>query len=135
MLGIESPLELFKGECQGLFVKSRARLCPVHLGEVLRDLVGAFDDLFALVFPGRVNLRQQFHHAGTAESAILGKIGAGEKRFPIWREHHGHRPSAAAGDRLRYVHVDLVDIRPFFPVHLYRNEESVHHLRDFRIFE
>ena len=46
------------------------------------------------------------------------EVGAGEEGLLGRGEEHRHRPAAAAGEHLHGIHVNVVDIRTFFPVNL-----------------
>ena len=69
-------------------------------------------------------------------AAILGRIvGAAEERAPVRREEHRQRPTAAPGDHLHRVHVDLVEVGPLFAINLYRDEIFVDQFRDRFVLE
>ena len=52
------------------------------------------------------------------------EVRAGEERLAVRRQERRHRPAAAAGHRLRRVHVDRVQVRPLLAVHLDRRRSA-----------
>ena len=66
-----------------------------------------------------------------AVTRLVGKIGAAEERFlVVVRQEHRERPAAAAlREHLVRELVDLVDVGPFFAIHLDVHEQLVHELR------
>ena len=59
---------------------------------------------------------------------LLGIIGAAPEGFTLWSEEHGQRPSTLLTEGMEGLHVNLVDIRTFFPIDLDIDKEAVHHL-------
>ena len=55
-----------------------------------------------------------------------GVVGAAVERQALGREKARHRPAAVTRQRLRGIHVDRIDVRPFFAVDLDADEVRVH---------
>src|SRR5439155_1973141 len=63
------------------------------------------------------------------------KVRAAVERHAIGRQEHGHRPTSVPRHRLHGFHVNLVDVRPLFAVHLHADEVTVHDRRDVGVLE
>ena len=63
------------------------------------------------------------------------KIGAPIKRFSFRCQKYIQWPSAITGNGLNGIHIDLVQVRPFFPVDFNINKMPVHDGGCFRIFK
>ena len=85
--------------------------------------------------PGFGDGRQQAREAWQAVPVDRREVGAGIEGFALRRQEDGHRPPALAGHRLHGVHVDRVDVRPLFAIHLDAHEAVVHELRGRRVLE
>ena len=85
-----------------------------------------------------VGLRRAAQDGGEGRLAVagkLGKVGAAPEWLAARRKEHGERPAAALAECLQGAHVDVVDVRSLLAVDLDRNEQRVHHLGCFRVFE
>ena len=78
------------------------------------------------------------HDIGKTRPAVtrLGwKIGAAPERFSRGRQEHGQGPAALLSHQTQRRHIDRVNVRAFFPVHLDIDEQLVHQVSDGGIFE
>ena len=94
----------------------RIRLFP----QLLHHRRAGFHDPLPLLPP---RFRDPLQHQRKARASVViirRKISSAEKRLQLRRQPHRHRPSAAARRRLHKGHVDPIDIRPLFPIHLDR---------------
>ena len=68
------------------------------------------------------------HHGegGLAAAGVRGEVGAAEERLTVGGHEHRHRPAAVTRHGLGRLHVDGVDVRAFFAVHLDVDEPAVH---------
>ena len=80
--------------------------------------------LCAPVCPGLADPVEYLPEGRHPVAGRIGEVGAGIEGLPAWGEEHRHRPTARARHRLDGVHVDRVDVRPLFAVHLDRDEPS-----------
>jgi len=88
--------------------------------EAGRHLVALGLEFVAACLEGRGNLLDQLHEP------VMGEVGAAVERLEVGRQENRHGPAAAAGHQLHRVHVDGVQIGPFFAVDLDRYEVLVH---------
>ena len=70
-----------------------------------------------------------------AEAIARWEIRAGKEWRRVRQQEGGHRPAARAGHGLDRAHVDLVQVRPLFPVDLDGDEVSVDQRGDLGVFE
>ena len=66
---------------------------------------------------------------------MFGEIGAGKERLLVRRHDDGQGPAAGTGHGLADCHVDSINVRSFFPVHLDGDKVSIHQLRHLAVFE
>ena len=90
----------------------------------------------AVALPEIRDAREQGLEPGTAVAVHGWKVRAREEGLLLRGEEDGHRPAALAvvhgqGGR----HVDVVEIRPLFAVHLHGHEVLVHEPRDLLVLE
>ena len=116
----------------GALARSRGRGEALETFEQPRSLLGDLPTLLAPRFRHGVEQRDE-----SRASAAIGRriIRAAEKRFQLGRQPRAQRPATAAGDGLHERHVDVVDVGPFFAVHLDGDEMRVEHGGDLRVFE
>ena len=82
------------------------------------------------------NLLQEGRKPRSAPAILRGEICAGKEWFLIRSEKYRHRPTALiAIERQGGLHVNLVKIRPFFPIDLDADEMLIHQLGDGFIFK
>jgi len=93
------------------------------------------EQLLAPVLPCLRDRHEELGEAGHVVARDGREVGAAVKGLALRGEKHGHRPSAAAGQRLHGLHVDRVDIGPFLAIDLDIDEQLVHERRDLGIFE
>ena len=68
--------------------------------------------------------------------AIVGReVRAGVKRSAVRRQKNRHRPAAVPGHQLHGLHVNRVDIRPFFAIDFNGHEMVVEDLRELIVLE
>ena len=137
--GVVSRLQMGPGVGQDGVVRFR-RLVGRDLVALKRaDRFGhparLFDQVVPAGFPGLPQQVQYAGETGAAGEILRREIGTCEKRFEIRREEHRIGPAAAARDELGGRHVDLVYIRPFFPVYLDVYEMGVHDRGDVGVGE
>ena len=99
---------------------------PGHLPHVRDQLRRGVGDVPSAI---TVYVRHRGQHAGERWQAapfVGWEVGASIERLAVRREEDGHRPSALARHRLDRRHVDRVDVRALFPVHLDGDEVLVH---------
>ena len=72
---------------------------------------------------------------GHAHPVFRREVGAAVEGLQVGRQEDRHRPAAPARHRLHRLHVDRVQLRALFPVHLDVHEVLVHHLGDVRVLE
>ena len=84
-----------------------------------------------LLLEGFGHVQQEVGKAGQVEAGRAREVGAAkEGQQRLWVEEHRERPAASLPRQ--YVEgglVDLVDVWPFFAVHLHVHEQAVHHRR------
>ncbi|MBB6465942.1 hypothetical protein HNQ96_001800 [Aminobacter lissarensis] len=102
---------------------------------MLGKLAGTLQDAGALAAPCSVDRIEDLDKARPSVACFARKIGSAPERLGIGGQEHRQRPSALFAHAGKCGHVDLVDFRPFFAVDLDVDEEPVHDLRDFGIFE
>src|SRR5260221_2033689 len=88
---------------------------------------------FLLEGPG--NSTQHVFPGGPVINGPGREISAAVKRFAFGGEKYIEWPAAAAGDSLHGVHIDMVEVGPFFPVDLDVDEMFVHETGRVRVFE
>jgi len=66
---------------------------------------------------------------------VLREIRSRKKRFFIRRHDDGQGPAAAAREHLADSHINVVDVRSFFPIHLDADKGIVHQAGHFGIFK
>ena len=88
------------------------------------------------LFPPRLRYRLQHLGEGGHPSPRPGRVvGSGVEGFAIGVQENSQRPSSPAGEHLAGLHVDGVDVRSLFAVHLDVDEQPVHYLGRGRILE
>ena len=92
--------------------------CLLRLPQIGDDLLSRMQQCGAVVLPLLGNLQQQFIKAGHAAAGSRREIGSGKKRLSVRGQKQACRPAAAASHGLTGGHIDLVDIRPLFTIHL-----------------
>ena len=92
-------------------------------------------NLVVLVGPDMVDLGQYMAEARTAILVGWREVGTSPEWLQFCIEEHGQRPAALLPHVVKRVHVDLVDVRTFFPVNLDVDEVPVHQVCCFRILE
>jgi hypothetical protein len=104
-----------------------------HRGGVLQqggaDLPRLLLDPLLAPPPGVRDRGHHLHEPGPRE------VGAAQERVAVRRHEHGHRPAALPGHRLGGRHVHRVDVGPFLPVHLDRDQAVVDQLGGVRVLE
>jgi len=103
--------------------------------ESLVNGIGIVEDPVSLLVPDVGDLAKNMFEAGLAVSGLWRKIGAAPKGMGVGRKKHGEGPAAWFAERLEGSHVDSVDVRSFFSVDLDVDEEVVHELGCFGVFE
>jgi hypothetical protein len=98
-------------------------------------LVGGLEQLGLASRPMLVDGLQQLQESGTAVPRFRGEIGAAVKGFEVGAEKDRERPAALAGGGLHKGHVNLVDVRPFLPVHFDADEMAFEEFRYVRLLE
>ena len=73
------------------------------------------------------NFLQDVDESRTSEAGLFRKISTAPHRFGPWRQKHGQRPAALLSQEMQRIHVDLIDVGPFFAVNLDVDEQLVHH--------
>src|SRR5215510_16181322 len=63
------------------------------------------------------------------------EIGAAIKWYALRGKKHRHGPATVTGHHLNGVHVDLIQIRPFFTIDFYVDEVRVHQFGNLFVFE
>ena len=104
--------------------RARPRAAPEGL-QPLDDGPGGLDDLLPLVAPDARNLLEHVRESRPAPLRRRRVIGAAVERLERRREPHAHRPPALPCRHLHECHVDAVDVRPLFAIHLDRHEVLV----------
>ena len=104
------------------------------LERVRQPVAGRFH-LAAALLPGFSNRPQHLPEAGHAVARLRRIVGAAVERPAVGGQEDGHRPTAAAGQRLDGLHVDGVDVGPFLAIYLDVDEQFVHQRRGVGIFE
>ena len=79
--------------------------------------------------------RQNIAKSRLAVARRGGKIGATPKGLALRSQKHSHRPAAAGAGGDQGLHINGVDVRPFFPVHFDVDEQLVHDRGGFRRFK
>jgi len=124
------------GSRQDLGAERALRLAqPLRLPHRFQELAAGLEHLAP---PAVVGLRDGLEHArerGHAVTVDRREVGASVERHPLRGEEHGHGPAAAPGHRLHGLHVDLVHVGPLLAIHLDRDEEPVHEIRDAVVLE
>ena len=110
----------------------------IELGESRKPLAEPLDILTDIggLSVKRVGDRGQHARKAGHPLTILGrKVGAAVKRLAVRRQEHGERPSAASGQELHGVHVDLVEVGTLLAIDFDRNKVFVHQLRNLFVLE
>ena len=94
----------------------------VDLSQLLRTLRDAVPS-FRVGIAYRL---ENFAKRRYAVSVVGRKVSPAVERTSIGQQEHRHRPAAVAGHRLHGLHVDAVDVRPFFAIHFDVDEAVVH---------
>ena len=94
------------------------------------DMINEFARLlfqfFAAVLPGIRHEMQHIHPGRSVESRCRWKISATVKRASIGRQEYIQWPASASADRLNGVHINLIEVRPFFAVDFDIDKMIVH---------
>ena len=101
----------------------------------LNDLAALLGNLIVVLLPSRCNPLQDLCEAGLTVAVFRRKISAADEWLQIGRQPNAHGPAAAACRRLHKGHVNPVNIRPLFPVHLNVDELAIHDCGHVLIFE
>jgi len=72
--------------------------------------------------PALIEQAQHVEKAGVTQAALRREVGSGVKGCLFRAKEDEKGPAALTGDHLAGGHVQHVDVRPFFPVHLHRDE-------------
>ena len=67
------------------------------------------------------------------QQLFLGQIGGCKDRLPVWCGQNSGRPPAGASEHLTGQQIDRVNVWPFLPVHLHRDEMRPQKIRHFLI--
>ena len=78
-----------------------------------------------LILPNLADPGDKVEETGHAVAALSGYITRCKEWFSIRGHEDGERPSPGPGQHMGGRHVDLVDIRPLFAVHLDADEDIV----------
>src|SRR5690606_12538706 len=62
----------------------------------------------------------------TSKLWLFREVGSTPERLTIGRYEHRERPTTLVSHSLQRCHIDLINIRPLFPIYLDIYEESVH---------
>ncbi len=132
-------IELTGQLAMGLLQDSVVQVCARRIGTRLTHRrshsLRRFQNLFAVGAPHLLYLRDKLHHSDPAKASLAWDVGPDEEGFLVRRHEHAERPAAAAGGLQSHIHVDAIDIRPFFAVHLDGNPGVVHQRGNFRVLE
>ena len=107
----------------------------IGLGHLGRQLLG---DPVYFAFVGLVCLgdgRDQSGKTGHALAVGGREVGAAIEGLAFRCKKYGHGPTAAAGEHLHRLHVDLVQVGSLLPVYFDADEVLVHHPGDDFVFE
>ena len=91
-------------------------------GDRRRDLAGLGHDLVATLIPCLGDPGQHLAERRHPMTRLRRVVRPRVERSSVGREERRHRPAAVAGHRLHRIHVDAVQVGPFLPVHLDRDE-------------
>ena len=119
-------------------IVARAGGFAVAAGKLLESLGDLDRVLVNLATPLAPGIGKSMEHLSESRHAeLLGwrPIGSGKKRLPIMIQKDAHRPTAATGHHLDRIHVDLVNVRPFLPIDLDRDEVLIEESGDLGIFK
>jgi hypothetical protein len=78
---------------------------------------------------------QDLAEGGAAVARLRREVGAAPEGLASRRQEHGQRPAAPFAEQVQRVHVQGVDVRALFPVHLDVHEVRVHQRRRVRVLE
>ena len=98
----------------------------------LRDLLRRMCRPGPLLPPDPIQLDQEGGESdpGAPLSVAGGEVRAREERLAVRREEYAHRPAALLREHLHRLHVDGIDVRALFAIHLHRDEPLVEHPGD-----
>ena len=94
-----------------------------------------FFDFFVFVLPGVVEENKNIPERRQVVSSFGREIRAAVKRNPLRRDEHVQRPSALLLHHMHGGHVNVIDIRSFFPVYFDAYKVFIHQLCDHRILK
>ena len=106
--------------------RPRRWLTPGKLFKSVQNLGGRFGDIRGFFPIGLGDACQDSWERGDVMAVLRWEIGSAIERLAIWGEKHRHRPAAATDQHLHRIHIDFINIRPFFPVNLDIDEQLIH---------
>ncbi len=138
MSAVKIFLELFPGLVQQR--RRRQRSGVIHRRDTLEyvaNRAGLLADLVTVLPIIGGDTLQNLAKGGHTMARTIREIGAAkERRVIVRRQEHGQRPAAGALDQqLMGELVDLVQVRPFFPVYLDVDKQLVHQRRGSGVLE
>jgi hypothetical protein len=136
MQRIETPLRVGDRQLERRLLDLAKRRLPRLPLDQLEHLPCLLLDILALLGPNLVNPARDPIKARHATPIRRRVVSARVERHELRRQEHRHRPSTIAaiephGGR----HIDLVEIRPLFPIDLDRHEVLVQELGDLLVLE
>ena len=119
VLGVVAALELGHGGVERGGVELGVRRLELRRRlQAADDLLGAVDDVVALLVPRAGDALEHHPPARHAVARLGREVGAGVERHAVGREEGVQRPAAVAGHGLHGVHVDGVDVGALLAVDL-----------------
>jgi hypothetical protein len=100
-----------------------------------RNFLTGFQYAVTVIFPHGTELSDNILKSYNPHPACFGKVGPCKKRLFVRSHKDRHGPAAASGQNLAYGHVDLIHVRPFFPIHFDGYEILIQYVCNFVIFE
>src|SRR5512146_2652026 len=102
---------------------------------MVRYLLTRLNDLLPVLLPDPGHALQYFSESGHVIPPDRWEISATVKRLSVRRQEQAHRPAALPGHRGYCAHVDIVQVRPLFPVDLDIDKMLIHQRSDLGILE
>ncbi len=89
----------------------------------------------AVTFPGTGDCQQDLAECRHVETPCWGEVGASIEGFSARSKEHRHWPSTLPGHGNNSIHVDTIQVRSLFTIHLDVDKVFVHQGSRSRIFE